>query len=66
MEMKNIKQSFNFCEDFINDMVVYLRCIDSYFDIEENKKEHKVLYNYYKQLMKNVYNVLKKNGFDME
>ena len=64
MKMNNIKQSFNFCEDFINDVVIYLTCIDEYFDIENNKEEHKVLYNYYSQLIRNLYNVLEKNGFD--
>ena len=58
MKMNNIKQSFDFCEDFINDVVIYLTCIDDYFDIEENKENHKVHYIYSSLIENNNYKVL--------
>lgn len=64
MNIKKVMQSFTFCQDLINDFVVYSATLDDYFSNEENKKDHEYLYNYYLQLKENILNTVKKNGFD--
>lgn len=62
MKMKKIISSFNFCQDLINVFTLYTKCLEEYFKKDENKENHKELYDYYKQLDTNIKNAVNKHG----
>ena len=66
MKVKKIMNDFKFCNDLINIFRVYVECLDKYFESEENKQNHKELYDYYEQLHTNIINAINKNGFGNE
>lgn len=64
MNPKKLMKSFNFSLDLINVFKIYASCLDDYFKVEDNRINHKELYNYYQQLNINIKNSMKKNGLD--
>lgn len=64
MNIREIKKSFNLCNDLINIFNDYAYSLDEYFKEEKNRKEHLELWNEYQILNVNLKKTIKKNGFD--
>ena len=63
MNIRELKRSFNLCNDLINIFTDYSYSLDEYFKIENNKEEHLELFNEYQILNENLKKAINKNGF---
>lgn len=61
MNKKELLKKVKFFGDVLNIFDIYSSCLDDYFKIEKNRLEHKELYDYYKQLVNNLNNLVKGN-----
>lgn len=59
---KEIENKLKFMKEFVEIVNLYVDCCDDYFQLEQNKKEHAVLYNYYKNFSDNIINCAKRHG----
>ena len=59
---KEIENKLKFMKEFVGIVNLYADCCDDYFSLEQNQKEHAVLYNYYKNFSENIINCAKKHG----
>ena len=60
----NIKKVINLSNDMVNVFNDYAYTLDIYFKNENNRLEHKDLYQEYLNLNENLKKIMKKNGFD--
>lgn len=58
--IKDLKNKLKFMQEFVNIVNLYADCCDDYFQLEQNKEEHAILYNYYKNFTENIINCAKK------
>lgn len=62
MKNKNIIKQLKFANKLIDLFKIYTSCLDDYYENEENKKNNKELYGYYKNLKDNIVNTAKEYG----
>lgn len=63
MDINRFKKGLNFSNDMINVFSEYANNLDRYFVDEQNRKEHRELYQEYLRLRDNLISITKKNGF---
>lgn len=62
----NLKKSIQFTNDLRQIFIDYVYVLDNYFENDKNKQEHEELYLEYKNLRKNIENLMIKYGLDKE
>lgn len=62
----NLKKSIQFINDLRQIFIDYVYVLDNYFENDKNKQEHEELYLEYKNLRKNIENLMIKYGLDKE
>lgn len=62
----NLKKSINFIDELREIFIDYVYVLDNYFENDKNKQEHEELYLEYKNLRKNIENLMIKYKLNKE
>lgn len=60
MKKNNMIKQLKYVNKLIDLFKIYTSCLDDYYENEENRKNNKELYGYYKNLKDNIVNTAKK------